>query len=91
MLCPALGSLVQDRHGHTGASPAEGHQDGQGAGADIGGEAERAGLQKRRIKGDHAAVNYPMGEYGEGRAQLCLEGHSERMGGNRHKLPPEKF
>lgn len=32
VLCPVWGSLVQERHGHTGASPAEGNQDGQGAG-----------------------------------------------------------
>lgn len=32
-LCPVLGSPVQKRHWDTGASPAEGHQEGGGSGA----------------------------------------------------------
>lgn len=49
-------------------------------------------LNKRRIKGYRTAVcNYQMGEYGEARARLCLEVHSERTGGNRHKEPPGKW
>lgn len=39
-----MGSLEQGKHGHHGASPVEGHQDGEGAGAQGGGgKAERAG------------------------------------------------
>ena len=45
MLCPVLGSLVKERHGHTGASPAKVRKDDEGLGAsDIQGEAGRAGI-----------------------------------------------
>jgi len=35
VLCPELGSSVQERHGRTGASPVKGHKDGQGTGTSV--------------------------------------------------------
>ena len=44
VLCPVLGSLVQEKQGATGMSPVEGHKDDEGPGASpIREKAERPG------------------------------------------------
>lgn len=35
VLCPVIGSPVQQTHGHAGESPAKGHKDEQGTGASL--------------------------------------------------------
>jgi len=45
VLCPVLGSPVQERQGTAGHSPAEGYKDGEGTGASLlQGKVEGAGL-----------------------------------------------
>jgi len=45
VLCPVLGSSVQERWGATGETPAEGYEDEEGTGTSLlRGEAEGAGL-----------------------------------------------
>jgi len=45
VLCPVLGSPVQEKQATTGKSPAEGYEDGEGTGTSLlRGEAEGAGL-----------------------------------------------
>lgn len=60
MLCPVLGSPVQERQGLCGASPAKGYRDDEGTGASvIQGEIEScacSALVKRRLGGICACV-----------------------------------
>ena len=83
-------------HGAVGASPEEGHKDGQGAGApSLRGQAERAGLfslEKRRLWGGaYKAFQYLKGAY-----RKAGEGHfrwagRDRMRKNYFKLEECRF
>lgn len=48
-----MGSPVRERHGHAGACPAKGHQDGAGTGASLlGSKSLRAGTGEGGVQGD---------------------------------------
>lgn len=83
VLCPVVGSLVQEEHRHTGASPTEGRG--------IPGETEGAGfVQAKEEKADRrpdCCLRLPYGKY---RARVVLEVRGGRMRGTKQKLRAKK-
>ena len=96
VLCPVLGSSVQERQGTSKESPAEGHRDDWGTGALPYEERLRhlrlPSLEERRPRQDLInAYKYLKGRTQVDEKRLFSAVPSDRTRSNRHKLEHKKF
>ena len=94
VLGPVMDFPVQERPGHSGGSPTEGHQDDKGPGVPLPcGEAERAGTaaQEKEVQGNLISVQRSPKGVCQRPEPGSVSGAWWRIRGHGHKLEHRRF